>query len=429
MHKRTQFNFQKSIARRSLLRGSGVALALPWLSAMQPAFAKSQQGKPKAQNFVAFTLGLGLHGPNLNPEKSGGRYQPSRYLKSIDDLRDKYTVISGSSHPGVSGGHRAEASILTAKPGDGSGRAKNSISIDQHLAKYLGGETRFPSLVLASSSSNSPCYTENGAMIPAESSPSQLFEKLFVTASPNERKQQAKRIRDGRSIMDLVNEDAKRLQRELGQGDREKLDNYFSSVRDLEKRMAQTEQWARRAKPRVDVDPPVDIGNRGDFVGRQRLMSEMIRLALQTDSARFITFHLGTGNGVVPIKGVQEGYHTLSHHGRDEDKLEQLAIIESAIIETWGEFLRSLADHEVKGGNLLDQTAVLLTSNLGNASNHSNKNMPVLLAGGGFQHGQHLAFDQKRNYPLSNLFVNLLQQLGLEQDSFSTGKSTMTGLV
>lgn len=425
----TLFNFRRRLERRTLLRGAGVAMALPWLTAMQPAFAGDHSQAPKANRFVAFTLGLGLHGPNLNPEKAGRDYQPSRYLRALDDIRDQFTVISGSSHPGVTGGHRAESSILTASPGDGSGRSRNSISFDQHLAKHLGDATRFPSLVLSSSGSNSPCYTENGAMIPALDSPSKLFEHLFIDRSEKERQQQAKRVRDGRSIMDLVNDDAKRLQRELGKGDLEKLDQYFSSVRDLEKRMAASEAWAHRPKPKVDMKKPVDIGNRNDFVGQQRLMSDMVRLALQTDSTRFVSLHLGSGSGVVPIDGVDEGYHSLSHHGLDDEKLEQLAIIETAIIASWGDFLRSLMSQETEQGNLLDETTVLLTSNLGNASNHSNQNMPVLFAGGGYRHNQHLAFDQKKNYPLSNLFVSVMERLGLEQDSFSTGKSTMTGLV
>ncbi len=409
------------------MRGTGVSLALPWLGAMTPAFAtQSEQKRPK--RFVAMTLGLGLHGPNLNPIEKGKNYKPSRYLKSIDDLREKFSIISGTSHPGVGGGHRAEASILTANPVGSSGRSKNTISIDQLMAKHLGGHTRFPSLVLSSRGSNSPSYTENGAMVPAQSSPSKLFEQLFVNDSAEEREQHAVRVREGRSIMDLVNDDAKRLQKELGVGDQQRLDSYFSSVRDLEKRMAASEAWAKRPKPKVGVKKPIDIGNSSDFIGRQNLMSDMIRLALQTDSSRFIVYHLGVSGGVVPIKGVEEGYHGLSHHGRNEEKLEQLALVEAAIIEAWGQFLRGLDSIDDEGTSLLDQTSVLLTSNLGNASNHSNKNMPVLFAGGGFKHGQHLAFDQKRNYPLPNLFVSMLQNMGMEIDQFMSSTGTMTGL-
>ena len=428
MHnKRVHFNFRQQLDRRAVLRGAGVAMTLPFLGAMTPAYATEQQALPP-KRFVAMTLGLGLHAANLNPVEAGKNYTASRYLKAIDDLRDRFTVISGTSHPGVGGGHRAEACILTANPMGSSGRAKNSISIDQHLAKFLGGETRFPSLVLSSSGNDSPSYTENGAMVPAVSSPSAVFDQLFANGTRAEREKQAVLVREGRSIMDLVEEDAKRLQKELGQSDRDRLDQFFSSVRNLEKRMAASESWAERLKPKVKADRPVDIQNSRDFIGQQNLMSDVVRLALETDSTRFIVYHLGGSSGVVPIPGVQQGYHGLSHHGLDEEKLEQLAIVESAIISSWGDFLRGLQRTGDGDGDLLDHTSVLLTSNLGNASNHSNKNMPVMLAGGGFKHGQHLAFDQRRNYPLPNLFVSLMQQMGLEESQFASGTGTMTGL-
>ena len=402
-------------------------MALPWLSAMTEAFAGTAADQPP-RRFVAMTLGLGLHAENLNPADVGRDYKPSLYLESLQDIREKFTVISGASHPGVSGGHRAEASLLTAAPMSSSAASKNTISLDQLLAKHLGDRTRFPSLVLSLSGSNSPSYTENGAMIPAEDSPSRLFTRLFVNDSPADRDRQAHRARQGQSIMDLVAADAKALERQLGAGDRDRLDAYFTSVRELEKRLVESEAWAHRPKPKLDISRPVDIGNPNDFVGRQRLMSDMVRLALSTDSSRFITLHFGGSGGVVPIPGVEEGYHSLSHHGLDEEKLAQLALVETEIVRAWGDFLRDLdrtADH---GATLLDHTSVLLTSNLGNASSHDNRNMPVLFAGGGFRHGQHLAFDRKNNYPLPNLYLSVLQRTGLEMPRFATGASTMTGL-
>jgi hypothetical protein len=421
------FNFRRQLDRRTMLRGAGAAMALPWLSAMTEAFADSKSAQPP-RRFVAMTLGLGLHADNLNPTEGGRSYKASRYLESLQDIRDKFTVISGSSHPGVSGGHRAEASMLTAAPMSASAQAKNTISLDQLLAKHLGHFTRFPSLVLGLSGSNSPSYTENGSMIPAEDSPARLFTRLFINDSPAERALQARRARQGQSIMDLVAEDARALERQLGAGDRDRLDAYFSSVRELEKRLVESEAWAHRPKPKVNVAKPIDIGNPNDFVGRQRLMSDMVRLALATDSSRFITLHFGGSGGVVPIPGVEEGYHSLSHHGQDEEKLAQLALVETEIVRAWGDFLRDLSGTADHGGNLLDHTSVLLTSNLGNASSHDNRNMPVLFAGGGFRHGQHLAFDKKKNYPLPNLYVSLLQRTGLEQSRFATGTSTMTGI-
>ncbi len=426
MSKSVQFAIGRSLHRRTVLRGAGVALGLPWLSAMQPAFSHETKAAPR--RFIAMTLGLGLHSENLVPRNAGTTYEPSLYLRSLQDIRQNFSVISGTSHPGVTGGHRAEASILTASQLGSSGRSRNSISIDQFLAKHLGEATRFPSLVLSAGGSNSPAYTENGAMVPAEDSPSSLFAKLFVDDSEKQRSLQAERVRQGRSIMDLVADDARALERQMGSGDRDRLEAYYTSVRDLEKRMADSQRWAMLPKPHVEERAPRDISDPDDLIARQKTMHDVMRLAIKTDSTRFITFHTGGAGGVVPVAGVNEGYHALSHHGLDEDKLAQLALVESAMLNQWGDFLRDLQRTDDGDGCLLDHTAVLLTSNLGNASNHSNRNMPVLLAGGDFKHGRHLAFDQENNYPLPNLFVSLLQQLGMEVDRFATSTGTMNGL-
>ncbi|EMI55033.1 protein containing DUF1552 [Rhodopirellula sallentina SM41] len=409
-----------------------MAMSLPWLSAMQSAFARENESvtgpNPAPQRMVAVTVGLGLVADNWMPTGTGKQYTPSRYLRSLEDLRGRMTIASGVSHPGVGGGHRAEASILTATPMGSAGRAVNTISLDQMLAKHRGDATRYPSLVLATGGTNSPCYTESGAMIPPITSASRLFAELFVDDSAAERHKQAARVRQGRSIMDVVAEDAKSLQRTLGRGDRDRLDAYFSSVRGLELRMQQSEQWARKPKPKVDVDRPVDSRNPNDLIGRFRTMCELIHLALQTDSTRFVTLHLPAGGGVIPIEGVEEGYHSLSHHGLDDTKLDQLALVEEALVGQWGEFLRTLANSDDARGSLLDDTTSFLTSNLGNASNHSNRNMPMLIAGGRFQHAGHLAFSQNENYPLPNFYLTLLQKFGLEVDQFATSTGTMDGL-
>ncbi len=421
-----QFVTGRAVNRRAILRGSGVAISLPWLSAMNPALAAPSASPP--QRFVAMTLGLGLVADNLFPASGGRDYEPSLYLNGLQDIRSDVTVVSGVSHPGVKGGHRAEASILTASPMGSSGRAKNTISIDQLMAKHLGEATRFPSLVLSTGGSSSPCYTENGAMIPPEDQPSRLFARLFVDDSEKERERQAERVRQGRSIMDLVGEDAKSLQHQLGAGDRDRLDAYFTSVRDLEKRMAETEKWAQLPKPVVGVAAPIDINDPSDLIGRQKTMCDVIKLALQTDSTRFISLHIPGAGGVIPIDGVDQGYHNLSHHGLDETKLAQLALVEAAIVNQWSDFVRQLRHEQESDAHLLDHTTVLLTSNLGNASNHDNRNMPVLLAGGPFRHGQHLAFDRSNNYPLPNMFVSILQGVGMETDQFATSTGTMRGL-
>ena len=414
------FTFQKHLSRRAMLRGAGITLGLPLLEAMTPAFAAVKETK-QAKRFVGMSLALGLHNPNLVPEGSGRDYKPSQYLTGIQDLREDFTVVSGSSHPGVTGGHTAEGSIFSACPNARGSTTRNTISLDQLMSKHLGHETRFPSLVLNTNSQTSPSYTENGTMIPAENSAMKLFTRLFVNDTPAEQERQAELIRQGRSVMDVVGAEAKSLQRELGAGDRDKLDSWFTSVRELEQRLAANEAWTHKPKPKVALKPPTQIP-RDNEVEVDRIFLDIVHMALATDSTRFITLHV-TGNNVQGIEGVDESYHTLSHHGMDADKLEQLARVEQGVIHTWAAFLRKL-----KTDKLLDDTMVLLTSNLGNASSHDNKNMPVLFAGGGFKHGQHLAFDQKDNYPLPNLYLSMLHRLGMQDEVFATSTGEMNGL-
>lgn len=402
-------------------------MALPWLEAMTPAFAASSAYQAP-RRFVAVTLALGLHGPNLNPKETGRNYTPSPYLSGIDDLLGDLTVVTGSSHPGVSGGHQAEGSILSAAPYSRNATFKNSISLDQYLAKHQGHHTRFPSLVLDINGTTSASYTESGSMIPAEESPSQVFNKLFIANTPEEKERQVERLKQGRSIMDVVAADAKRVEKKLGHGDREKMDQYFTSVRNFEKRLGGAQEWARKPKPKVNAGIPVDIENSDAIIDRKKLMLDVMFLALQTDSTRFITVHLNGEGGAVPLEGVDEGYHTLSHHGLDEEKLDQLALVESELVRKWGGFVRDLKGASESNGTMLDTTSVLMTSNLGNASSHDNRNMPVMLAGGGFKHGQHLAFDKTNNYPLPNLYLSILRRHGLESERFATSTGEMDGL-
>lgn len=423
--KKVTFTLGKKLSRRTVLRGAGVAMSLPFLDAMAPAFATPTTG-PKAKRFVGVSLSLGLHGPNLVPENGGTDYRPSQYLKPLQDIRDQFTVVSGSSHPRVNGGHSAESSIFSACPQTRGGTSRNTVSVDQLMAKHLGHETRYPSLILNTGSSTSPSYTENGAMIPAESNVMRAFAKLFFNDSAKEQERQAKLIRSGRSVMDVIGAEAKALQRELGAGDREKLDHWFTSVRELESRLQANEAWVQKPKPKVKADLRTD---RNNSITVERAMLEIISLALQTDSTRFVTLHMPGNARVSSLPGIDEGYHGLSHHGRDEDKLRQLAIVEQLVVNEWANFIRNLKAHNQSSGTLLDETMVILTSNLGNASSHNNKNMPVLFAGGGFKHGRHLAFSQKSNYPLPNLYLNALHQIGLEQNNFATSTGTMTGLV
>jgi hypothetical protein len=421
------FTFKKHLPRRTFLQATGLAVALPWLEAMNPALTRAASGGAP-RRFVGVSNELGFYAPFLFPEKAGRGYELPRYLKPLEDVREHFTVMSGVSHPGVSRGHLSDVCILTAKPNISGSNFRNGVSLDQLMAKHLGHETRFRSLTLSVAADMSTSFTELGAMIAPESVPARLFARLFGKETPQAQRESIQRLKEGRSILDLVGADAKSMQARVGSGDREKLDAYFTSVRELEKTFAADEQWVMRPKPQVSASTPKPIANRADFVGFESQMYELIALALETDSTRFITLHMGGGNAKLPIEGVDEGYHNLSHHGQDPTKVAQLGLVEEAQMKAWGDFLRRLQRVTEGGKTLLDQSMVLLTSNLGNASAHDTRNMPVVFAGGGFRHGQHLAFDRQNNYPLPNLYVSMLQRLGLPYDRFVTGTSTMTGL-
>ncbi len=419
------FTTRRALPRRAFLRGLGVTLTLPWLEAMRPAFAAADKSAPR--RFVSVVHGLGFHAPDFIPAQTGLDYEAPLYLRTLADLRARFTVLSGLSHPEVGGGHNSESSFLTAAPYSGTAAYRNTQSLDQLMAERLGAETRFASLVL-SANHLATSYTPSGAMIPPEQSPSKLFTKLFVTGTADEQRAQLRRARAGRSVLDAVAEDTRRLQRDLGPGDRDKLEAWLTNVRAVEQRLATGESWAAKPKPHVGVPPPRDIADVADLAGRERAMLEVMALALQTDSTRFITLHLQGGAGVPPIAGVAEGHHNLSHHGLDDGKITQLRLIEAALIAAVGDFLRRLRDTAEGGASVLDHTTVLLGSNLGNASNHDTKNLPILVAGGGFKHAGHLAFDRARNEPLANLYVSILQRTGLEQERFASSTGTLRGL-
>jgi hypothetical protein len=250
---------------------------------------------------------------------------------------------------------------------------------------------------------------------------------MFINGTPAEVNNQVLRLQQGQSVMDAVLSEANDFQRGLNQQDLHKLDEYFTSVREVEQRLVKAQEWARRPKPEVSSKPPVDIANAVDVPARVRLMIDLMHLAIQTDSTRFITFALNGLNAVPTITGVTQDWHNLSHHGQDPSKLAELKVVELQQMQLFGELLAKLGDSSEGSGSLLDRTIVLFGSNLGNASSHDNKNMPVIVAGGGFQHGQHLAFDPLRNPPLCNLYVQLLRRLDANVDSFGSSNGTIPG--
>jgi hypothetical protein len=419
------------VNRRHFLKASGLSLGLPFLESLLPKAlaATTPNASPHGvKRFVAIAAPLGFHTPYLFPETKGFDYKPSPYLEPLQHHRDKFTVMSGLMHPDVDGGHAAEASFLTGAAHPSAPSFRNSISIDQFAAEQMGHLTRYPSLSLSANHGVSLSVTRSGVKVPPEVSPSRLYEKLFLEGSAAQKEKQVKRLQDGRSVMDLVMDEVKQVERKVGREDHETLDQYLTSVRDFEKRMVSAEEWANRPKPKVDAPKPKDVEDRADFVGRMRLMYDLMFLAISTDSTRLITFTGSGSNEVVSLEGVDDGWHNLSHHGKDPEKLEQLAIIEKEEFVLFGEFIGKLKAFREGEHSLIDQTAIVMGSSLGNASSHNNTNLPIVFAGGGFRHGQHLAFEGKEAPPLANLFVSCLQHMGLEADSFSSGTGKMPGI-
>jgi len=415
-----------NLERRTFLRGAGVAMALPLLDVM------ARRANPAApavkRRMVCINTPLGLHPPFFFPKQAGREYELSPYLEVLKDFRDDFTVISGLSHPDIGPSHDSNQSFLTAAPHpERRAGFKNSISLDQFAAERIYGQTRFLTLPLASEGSGL-AWTKSGAPVPAESWPSSVFAKLFLEGRPDEVQAQARRLADGRSTLDAVRDQGRKLEQLLGAEDREKLDEYFTSIRELEQRLAQSEAWSKKPKPKVDAKPPVNIQNSADLVGKTRLWFDLIQLALQTDSSRLVTLQLLGTSSVPPIQGVSQGHHDLSHHGQDPAKIAQLRILEIEKLKSLRDFLTQLRQTQEDGESLLDRTMVFFSSNLADASKHSVKNMPVLLAGGGFKHGQHLTFDENNHPPLCNLFVSMLQRMGIEASKFGSSTGTLTGL-
>jgi hypothetical protein len=379
------------------------------------------------RRLICINTSLGLHTPNLFPSTAGRDYELTPYLQAIQEFRPDFTVFSGLSHPEVDGGHPAEMCYLTAAPHPRADNFKNSISLDQFAIEQLVPNTRFGSLVLSSSSSRGLSFTRSGVAIPADERPSRVFKNMFVNGTPTEVTEQVQRLKQGQSIMDTVLQQAQTFQKGLGQQDRQKLDEYFTSVREVEQRLVKAQDWAKRPKPQVDAKPPTDIANAVEVPARVRLMIDLMHLALQTDSTRYITFALNGLNAVPVIEGVTQDWHNLSHHGQDESKLSELKIVEIKQMQLFGELLAKLKNSQEGASSLLDRTIVMFGSNLGNASSHDNKNLPIIVAGGGFKHGQHLAFDAKKHPPLSNLYVQFLRRLGADVNAFGSSTGTIPG--
>ncbi len=425
-----------AISRRRFLQGAGVAMSLPLLDVMLPTSARAASS-PLAPNatprrMLGICNNLGLRPDLFFPTSAGREYQASPYLELLKAHRNDFTVISGVSHPNVDGGHPSDISFLTAAPHPASSSFRNTISLDQYIAERIGTFTRFPSLTLAvNGAARSLSWTGSGVAIPPEERASEVFNQLFLQGTAEQVEAQIHRLDTGRSILDAVADQSKELQRNVSARDRGRLEQYFTSVRDLEHRLQESREWERKPKPVVKQAAPVEPGSPADYMAKLKAMYDLARLAFETDSTRAITLMLNSvATPVVNIPGetITDSYHNLSHHGKTDEKLAQLKVLDEWHMKLLNNLLGELKTVNEGGESLLDRTMILYGSNLGDANAHSTVNVPTLFAGGGFRHGQHLAFDRAQNYPLPNLFVSMLQRMGLEEGKFASSTGTMRGL-
>lgn len=420
-----------TLNRRRFIRGAGVTLALPLLEGIRPTLAKTSEKQPP-RRMLLISNNLGVLPKQFFPQVSGHDYELSPYLQNLAEFRRDFTVFSGLSHPDVDGGHSTENCFLTAARGPTKSGFRNTISLDQFATEQLGPVTRFPTLNLGvniDKANRSLSWTRDGVLLPAEDSASALFRKMFVQGDPSAVQQQLHKLDERASILDTLLDDTRQVKRALGRDDQSRLDQYLNSVREIEQRLDVSRQWELRAKPTTEQQPPQDIHDQKLFFEKFDLMLSMARLAFESDATRIITLMVDAF-ATPPFKlhsdqKTTDGYHNLSHHGQSETKVQQLIDADNQQMVLLHKLFSQLAETRENQERLLDSTMILFGSNMGDANTHVNTNLPILLAGGGLKHGQHLKFRHDQNRPLCNLYVTMLQRLGIEAESFGSSNGTL----
>ncbi|HUQ94978.1 MAG TPA: DUF1552 domain-containing protein [Bryobacteraceae bacterium] len=423
------------LPRRTFLRGAGVTLGLPLLECMTPSFLRAAGEAQPPRRMLLIANNLGVLPKFFFPQTPGRGYELSPYLSTLADFRQDFTVFSGLSHPGVTGGHSTDNCFLTAARGAFKSGFRNSISLDQFAAEKLGQVTRFPTLNLGvniDKGNRSLSWTRDGVLLPAEDSATKLYERMFLQGDQESVARQLHKLESRGSILDTLLEETKRFHRTLAGEDKARLDQYVTSVREVEERLQTSRAWEMRPKPPAPQPAPAGIQDRKLFFEKFDLMLATAQLALESDSTRIVT--LMADAFFTPVFKLNEqetstdSYHGLTHHGQAEDKVKQLQEVDHQQMMLLKKAFHNLAGRKENGRRLLDRTMVLYGSNMGDANIHDNTNLPILLAGGGFRHGQHIVFKRDNNAPLSNLFVSMLRRIGVEMEAFASSTGPVAGL-
>lgn len=412
-------------SRRQVLRGAGAVLALPYLEAMTPSSAVASPAPAITPRYGAFYFGTGMNMRQFEPDTQGPDFKLTRILKPLAPHRGRFTVLS-NTYLEHGGGHDGAYPFATSVPKG----EKQQLSPDQIAAQHIGQDTRYPCLVMSVDRGTNfghqalatISWNEQGVPMPAQNDPKALFDQLFKPDSAKQKAEQSDHFRRKQSVLDLVRDQAKAMHRDLGQHDRQQLDQYFNSVRELEKALQRRIAWADKPKPAPETDDlhgqyqesMTPEGN-GEFLydDYAKLMYDLIALAFQTDSTRVITYVVRKelAGGVYPEFGVSKGYHSLTHHGNDPKNLEELAKVDTIYMSHWAYFLNRLASIKEGDHTLLDATVLGFSSGMG--IGHSKDRLPTVLSGGaalGVKHQGHLRLSQPT--PLASLWQTMLTRVG-----------------
>ena len=419
---------KKTLRRRQfVLKSVAGSLFFPSLASISLGLDSVQAGQgspsPQAQRFVAVGNLLGFQQKHFFPTSIGKDYEQTKLLAPLEAIREKYTVYRGLDH-GLRGGHFAVHTFLSGVlHHESKNRVDGNVTLDQYLADAIGGNTRFASLTVGSEGGiHGGCqmsWTRSGVRVPPITAPEELFDKLFLDDTQSTKTKKKRETKLHASILDAVLEQATDLSRRVNTEDRQKLDEYFSSVRDVEKKIKTRQQWSDQPKPKAPFAKPVNTNTVDDLP----MLYELIALALQTDSTRIATLEIG-GSFLPQNLGIDKSYHSMSHHGNDESVVADLVKLETYQLEQFSKFLSRLAAMKTDNGSLLDTTAVLFGSGMGNGSSHTNTDLPIILAGGGYESGEFRksASSGLNKVPLCNLFLNIAQSIGVNTEAF--GNST-----
>lgn len=400
---------------------------MPGSVAKDSAIQQTRGAGAGAKRFVAVGNLLGFQQKHFFPETTGDKYEQTTLLKPLADNRDQITIYRGLDH-GLRGGHFAVHTFLSGVlHHESKNRRDGNVTIDQFIADEVGIETRFPSLTVGSEGGiHGGCqmsWTKSGVRVPPITGPAELFNKLFVTESKDRRAKQVNENSLQASILDSIREEAGSLSQRVNTEDKNKLDEYFTSIRDVEKRLQGRRRWADQPKPKAPFKKPADKNTVNDLP----MLYELMALALQTDSTRVATLEIG-GSFLPQHLGIDKSYHSLSHHGNDKDAVANLITLETYQLEQFGKFLSRLSSMQDGDQTLLDSTAVLFGSGMGNGSSHTNSDLPIMMAGGGYGNGQFkkVASGGVGKVPLCNLYVDIAQRMGIEKESFGTSTGTFS---